>query len=474
MKAKYKLILGRRKNYPLNIELEVYKGVDCSVFIPTGIALDSESQWDKSRQLILRHGNAAAYNHFLKTLVLRIERAELDAEERQIAFTKDMIRIAAKSGVIAEEVNLMDKLRELLHQRKTLRAQSIKVEEVCIKRLQQFLDLRSGEKNTILHCDELTLELVKEFDKHLEETLSPITHQHTHFSLKKLLIKAKKEDIVKYSPYEDFEIPRIEEKKRPSLTAEQVQALEDLTDETLQSMGIQYDVLRDRFLFSCYTGLRDSDSIALRKCDVVHDERGLSIQFTTIKTDQRIALPLYLLFGGKPERIAEKYLAQNPADELLFPYMGRSGREYKLKRLFKLVGIPDGCSFHTARHTCATLLAEKVNDPFVIKDVLGHTAIKTSMVYIAHSHKTAERKLATVQWEGKTNNATSISTMIRDLTSLCKEKGFSQSQNYMIMGNLVERPERFGMIKAWVNSFEERDCSETEIDDRLQNLFKTL
>ncbi len=28
MKAKYKLILGRRKNYPLNIELEVYKGAD--------------------------------------------------------------------------------------------------------------------------------------------------------------------------------------------------------------------------------------------------------------------------------------------------------------------------------------------------------------------------------------------------------------------------------------------------------------
>ncbi|MCQ2200680.1 MAG: hypothetical protein MJZ27_01185 [Bacteroidales bacterium] len=44
MKAKYKLILGRRKQYPLNIELEVYKGVDCRVFVSTGISLDNENQ----------------------------------------------------------------------------------------------------------------------------------------------------------------------------------------------------------------------------------------------------------------------------------------------------------------------------------------------------------------------------------------------------------------------------------------------
>lgn len=59
MKAKYKLLLGRRKNYPLNIELEVYKGADCRVFISTGIVLDNERQWDESRQLILRNSDAS-------------------------------------------------------------------------------------------------------------------------------------------------------------------------------------------------------------------------------------------------------------------------------------------------------------------------------------------------------------------------------------------------------------------------------
>lgn len=269
MKAKYKLLLGRRKNYPLNIELEVYKGADCRVFISTGVVLDNERQWDESRQLILRNNNAAAYNNFLKTLILKIERAELDAEERQIAFTKDLIRIAAKNGSVIEEINIIDKLYEILRNRKTLKEQSIQSEGAYIKRLQQFIDQMKGEKNASLLCDEVTLELIKEYDKYLENTYSNVTRLHAHFALKKLLEKARKEGFIKYTPYEDFEIPKLETKKRPSLTAEQVKSLEDLTDEQLGSMGKQYDVLRDRFLFFMLHGVareRQSGSEEMRHC----------------------------------------------------------------------------------------------------------------------------------------------------------------------------------------------------------------
>lgn len=474
MKAKYKLILGRRKNYPLNIELEVYKGMDCRVFISTGITLDNERQWDKERQLILRNGNAAAYNHFLRSLIQNIERAELEAEERNIAFTKDLIRMAAKDSTIFEEVNVLDKFREYLGEKKLWKSGTIRVENSHFKKLQAFVDVYKGEKNAPLRFNELTLSFIEAFDKFLDKSLSPVTHAHTHFSIKKFIERAKKDGLVKYSPYDDFEIPRLDKKRKPSLTEEQVAALENISDDELCGMGIQYDVLRDRFLFSCYTGLRDSDSLALRKCDISHDERGLTMQLTTIKTDQLVTLPLYLLFDGKPERMAQKYLDVNPDDELLFPYMGRSGRGYKLKRLFKYVGISETCSFHTARHTCATLLAEKVNDPFVIKDVLGHTAIKTSMVYISQSHKTAERKLATIKWDWQEDNGSSITLMSKELCRLCEENGFSQNQTFVIIGNLVENPDKFEMLKSWVETFGAKDSSVEQIDGRIQTLFNTL
>lgn len=474
MKAKYKLILGRRKNYPLNLELEVYKGVDCRVFISTGIVLDNERQWDKDRQLILRNSKAAAHNNYLKTLVLNIERAELDAEERGIAFTKDLIRMAAKNDTLFEEINVLDKFREYLNEKKLWKPGTIHVENSYFKKLQSFIDIYKGVRNAPLHFDELTLAFIKDFDVYLRNSLSPITHVNTHFSIKKFLERAKRDGLIKYSPYEDFEIPHIDTKKKPSLTEEQVHALENISDDELSAMGIQYDVLRDRFLFSCYTGLRDSDSLVLRKRDVIYDERGLVVQITTIKTDKQVVLPLYLLFGGKPERIAQKYLSINPSDELLFPYMGGSGRTYKLKRLFKYVGIPETCSFHTARHTCATLLAEKVNDPFVIRDVLGHTAMKTSMVYITQSHKTAERKLATIKWDGQTDTSNSITLKCNELRKLCKENGFTDNQTYVVIGNLMENPDKFEMIKLWAKTFSANDCSEEVIDSKLQTLFNTL
>lgn len=475
MKAKYKLLLGRRKNYPLNIELEVYKGSDCRVFISTGITLESEKQWDESRQLILRNSNAVAYNHYLKTLVLNIERAELEAEERQIAFTKDLIRLAAKNGTIFEEINVMDKFREYVSEKKTWKEGTIRVENTHIKRLQSFVDMYKDQKGAKLYFREFTLAFLKDFDKCLCESLKDISRANLHFSLKKLSYKAQKDGLIKYNPYEDFEIPHLDgNKKKPALTQEQVTALENIPDKVLEDMGIQYDVLRDRVLFSCYTGLRISDSLALRKCDVCHDDKGLTIQFTTIKTEQRISLPLYLLFDGKPERIAQKYLDYNPVDDLLFPYMGRSGRDYKLKRLFKLAGIPENYTFHATRHTCASLLAEKVNDPFVIRDVLGHVAMKTSMKYIDQSHKTAERKLATIKWEGQDNKENSITLKRNELSKLCKEHGFSMSQTFLIIGNLMQNPDKFQMIKSWVDTFSAKESSEEAIDTKLQTLFNTL
>lgn len=475
MKAKYKLLLGRRKNYPLNIELEVYKGADCRVFISTGITLDNEKQWDDARQLILRNSNAVAYNHYLRNLILNIERAELEAEKRQIAFTKDLIRLAAKNDTIFEEINVMNKLREYIYEKKTWREGTIRVENTYVRRLQSFVDTYKGTKGAKLYFNELTLSFVKDFDKCLCESLKDISRAHIHFSIKKLLYKAQKDGLIKYNPYEDFEIPRLDEnKKKPALTQEQVTALENIPDKVLENMGIQYDVLRDRVLFSCYTGLRISDSLALRKCDVTHDGHGLVIDFTAIKTGQRIALPLYLLFDGKPERLAQKYLEHNPVDDLLFPYMGRSGRDYKLKRLFKLASIPETYTFHAARHTCASLLAEKVNDPFVIRDVLGHTAMKTSMKYITQSHKTAERKLATIKWDGQDNRDESITLRKNELSKLCKEHGFSMNQTFVIIGNLMQNPDKFQMIKSWVDTFSALDCTEEAMDNKLQTLFNTL
>lgn len=149
MKARFNLILGRREQYPLAIELEVYKGVDCRVYISTGVTLDSEKQWDSTRQIILRHSNAAAYNDFLKTMIQNIERAELMAESKQIAFTKDAIRAAAKNMDLFDKINVFDKLSTYLSQ-ETVRGDTLETYDHTCGLFKILLMVERDKRN--LHC----------------------------------------------------------------------------------------------------------------------------------------------------------------------------------------------------------------------------------------------------------------------------------------------------------------------------------
>lgn len=103
MKARYNLILGRRKQYPLTIELEVYKGAACRVYIPTGITLDNVRQWDATRQIVLRHSNAAAYNNYFKTMIQKtIE--EIQSKVLACVDHKTEIRYKADAQIIQLKV----------------------------------------------------------------------------------------------------------------------------------------------------------------------------------------------------------------------------------------------------------------------------------------------------------------------------------------------------------------------------------
>jgi site-specific recombinase XerD len=52
-----------------------------------------------------------------------------------------------------------------------------------------------------------------------------------------------------------------------------------------------------------------------------------------------------------------------------------------IKRIAKKVGIEKNVSFHTARHTFATLVQAVTRDIETTKKMLGHRSLKSTMVY---------------------------------------------------------------------------------------------
>ncbi|MDR1226970.1 MAG: tyrosine-type recombinase/integrase [Prevotellaceae bacterium] len=71
----------------------------------------------------------------------------------------------------------------------------------------------------------------------------------------------------------------------------------------------------------------------------------------------------------------------------------------QLKLLASIAGIEKDLTFHMARHTCGTALADISANPYLIMDILGHRDIKTSMIYIHSSSERIKKQLQNLRWE---------------------------------------------------------------------------
>ena len=100
--------------------------------------------------------------------------------------------------------------------------------------------------------------------------------------------------------------------------------------------------------------------------------------YKTIKTRIEVRLPLYLLFKGKGLQILNKY-QDNLSD--FFKLRDNSNVNKELLIIAKLSGLNKRISFHTARHTNATLLIYSGVNITTVQKLLGHKSVKTTQVY---------------------------------------------------------------------------------------------
>lgn len=54
------------------------------------------------------------------------------------------------------------------------------------------------------------------------------------------------------------------------------------------------------------------------------------------------------------------------------------------KRLLKKAGLPETFTFHSMRHTFATLLLQKNVNPKIVQEALGHATISQTMDIYSH------------------------------------------------------------------------------------------
>ena len=134
----------------------------------------------------------------------------------------------------------------------------------------------------------------------------------------------------------------------------------------------------DAFLFCCYAGMRYSDFTNLSKKNIVDINQETWLIYKSVKTGTEVRLPLYLLFAGKGIVILNKY--RNNLENF-FRLRDNSNINKDLIIIAKLAGLSKKISFHTARHTNATLLIYNGVNITTVQKLLGHKSVKTTQVY---------------------------------------------------------------------------------------------
>lgn len=167
-----------------------------------------------------------------------------------------------------------------------------------------------------------------------------------------------------------------EKREREFLTEIELKNLEKFS-----SRVERLNMVRDLFVFSCYTGISFIDMNKLSKSNIVKGIDGNDwIVTKRQKTKASVKIPLL----EKTKELIIKY--QNTprviASNSLLPRLSNQRINSYLKEIADLCEIKKNLTFHMARHTFATTVTLSNGVPIeTVSKLLGHTKIATTQIY---------------------------------------------------------------------------------------------
>lgn len=188
--------------------------------------------------------------------------------------------------------------------------------------------------------------------------------------------KAVRDELVAFNPVsslnalEHFHAP---DKTREFLTPEELMRFLSVETASDNERTVQM-----AFGFSSMTGLRLGDMQHLRWCDI-HLVNGIStIKIIQRKTRRPVSIPLNdMALALLPDREDDA-----PDEARVFRLVKKSGNVAKyVRRIASKAEIEKDFTFHSSRHTSATLAISAGADISTVKELLGHSSIVSTEVY---------------------------------------------------------------------------------------------
>ena len=228
-----------------------------------------------------------------------------------------------------------------------------------------------------LEIKDLDYEFVKDFSLWLK-TIKNCNHNSTIKyvrTLKSVIIECIRKKWLREDPFSEFKMT-VKETEIIPLYSEELTALRNKTFSINR-----LNLVKDIFVFSCYTGLAYVDVSNLKRNQIVNGGDGQKwIMTKRQKTDTPQRVPLL----PQALEIIDKY-DQHPKclnENFALPILTNQKMNAYLKEIADTCGIDKKLTFHIARHTFATTVTLTNGVPLeTVSKMLGHKSIKQTQHY---------------------------------------------------------------------------------------------
>ena len=223
---------------------------------------------------------------------------------------------------------------------------------------------------------QLNEQMAYEFQEYVlkDKGLAVDTARHYLAILKKICRLAFKEGYSEKRYFVNFKLPKENRKAPRALSRED---FEKIRDVEIPASRVTHNIVRDLFLFACYTGVPYADAISITNDNLYTDDNGaLWLKYMRKKNEHLGRVKLL------PEAIAliEKYRSNERKE--LFPMIHHPNLRRHMKGLRDLAGIKTDLVYHMGRHTFGSLITLEAGVPIeTISKMLGHTNLTTTQLY---------------------------------------------------------------------------------------------
>ncbi|PNW27417.1 site-specific integrase [Formosa algae] len=346
-------------------------------------------RWNSKQQKVIGKDRDAIEinNHInnLKHKLYKIHQKKIDEDER---ITAASLMTALKGGGKKSKY-LLEIFLDHNNRTDTLAGKDISISTAkrywtCYDHVKQFIEEEYKQED--LRLRDIDNRFIVKFEFFLK-TVRKCNHNSALKyinNLKKIIRIALANQWMDIDPFYNYKV-QYETVEREFLNTEEVDSLyyKELHIDRLR-------LVRDMFIFSCYTGLAYSDVAKLTKSDIVIGlDGGKWIRIKRTKTNTLSSIPLLPI----AEEIIERY-SDHPEVKItnhIIPVLSNQKSNAFLKEIAIMCGIEKPLTTHLARHTFATTITLTNGVPIEsVSKMLGHKSLRTTQ----HYAKIVDRKVS--------------------------------------------------------------------------------